>query len=185
MEVIDALESSYKRAAEVVGNVGADQLSQPSPCAEWDLRATLNHLIGATWMFALVNQGQSGIPEDAGDVVGDDPGAALAEAGAANVTSWQQPGGLEGDRTYPFGTFPASAAAMINLGEVVVHTWDVCCATGQDATIDPDPAEMLLGFYSNIPLDAYREHGAFGAEIAVPATSPAPDRLLGLLGRQP
>ena len=48
------------------------QLALSTPCAQWDVRATLDHLIGATWMFALVNQGQA-VGEDAGGIGDDDP----------------------------------------------------------------------------------------------------------------
>ena len=75
-------------------------------------------------MFTLVNQGHAA-DEDAGDVIGDDAGLAVTAAAKENLVSWRQPGALDGDRSYFFGTFPASGAAMLNLGEVVVHNWDV------------------------------------------------------------
>ena len=118
------------------------QLALPTPCAEWDVRATLDHLIGATWMFTLVNQDQA-VGEDAGGIGGDDPVVALTNAAEANIASWRAPGAFDGDRTFPFGTFPADAAAMMNLSEVVVHTWDIATALGADATIDPTVAEMV------------------------------------------
>ncbi len=184
MDVVDALEASYGKAAETVAGLGPDQLTQPSACAEWDIRATLNHTLGATWMFTLANQGQAA-GEDAGDLVGDDPRTALSEAAAANLASWRQPGAFDGDRAFPFGTFPAPAAAMLNLEEIVVHTWDIAKATGQDTTIDPTIAEMVYEFMCAMPLDPYRAHGAFGPEITVAPTAPVEQRLLALVGRQP
>ncbi len=184
MDVIDALDAAYQQAGKIVAGVSTEQLTQPSPCSEWDVRAVLNHTLGATWMFALVNQGKAA-GEDAGDLVGTDPQGALAEAAAANLASWRAPGASEGDRTYPFGTFPAPAAALLNLEEVVAHTWDIAEATGQDTTIDPAIAEMVYGFLGNIPLDAFREHGAFGAEVAVASDASVEQRLLALLGRMP
>ncbi len=55
--LITALEDSYANAAKVIAGVDVNQLALPTPCSEWDVRATLDHLIGATWMFTLVNQG--------------------------------------------------------------------------------------------------------------------------------
>src|SRR6202035_428307 len=92
---------------------------------------------------------------------------------------------LDGDRYSPCGTFPAGAAALLNLEEVVVHNWDVAKATGQALTIDPNVADMVYEFCLSIPLDPYRAHGAFGPEIAVPESASVTDRILGLLGRQP
>jgi uncharacterized protein (TIGR03086 family) len=184
MDGITALDRSYAQAAKLVANLGSDQLSAGTPCAGWDVATLLNHTFGAGWMFTLVNQGQS-VGGDAGDVIGGDPAGALEKLATANLASWRQPGALEGDRTYPFGTFPAGAGLMINLGEVVLHGWDLAKATGQDSTIDPELAAVVYGFYRELSLDEYRAHGAFGPDIYVPETAPTADRLLGYLGRQP
>jgi uncharacterized protein (TIGR03086 family) len=184
MDGVQALERAYDGLNKTMGNVSTDQLAAPSCCSEWDLRAMLNHLLGAGWMFTMANDGTS-VPEDGGDLIGDDAAAACAALAQANVASWQGPGGLEGERSYPFGTFPAPAALLVNLGEITIHTWDVAKNTGQDATIDPEIAEMLLAFYHQVPMDEFRAHGAFGPEVPVDASAPAADRILGYLGFQP
>lgn len=184
MDVIDALDAAYQHAGTVVAGVSTEQLAQASPCAEWDVRAVLDHMLGATWMFTLVNRGEA-VGEEGDDLVGTDPRGALANAAAANMASWRAPGAFDGDRAYPFGTFPAPAAALLNLEEVVVHTWDIAEGTGQDTTIEPAIAEIVCGFLGEIPLDAYREHGAFGSEVAVASDASVERRLLALLGRTP
>jgi uncharacterized protein (TIGR03086 family) len=184
MDAVEALERSHRHLAATVGNISAEALSTSSACEEWDLRTLLNHNLGAGWMFTLANRGES-VPEDGGDLVGDDHVAACAAVAEANLASWRAQGALEGERAFPFGTFPAPMALLINVGEVAVHAWDLAKATGQDATIDPEVAELLLGFYGSIPLEEFRAHGAFGPEVEVEPTAPAADRLLGLLGFQP
>jgi uncharacterized protein (TIGR03086 family) len=74
---------------------------------------------------------------------------------------------------------------MFNLGEVVVHNWDVAKATGQELAIDTEVGQMIYDWCVTIPLDDFRDHGAFGPEVAVRASAPIVDRLVGLLGRQP
>lgn len=182
--LIDALDGAYQHCAKVIVGIDDTQLVLPTPCSQWDIRATIDHLIGETWMFTLVNQGQA-VGEDAGGIAGRDPVVALTDAAAANAASWRTPGAFDGERTYPFGTFPADAAAMMNLSEVVVHTWDVATALGADTTIDPAVAAMLENFYRPISLDPYRAHGAFGAEVPIDPSAPPADRLLAKLGRQP
>jgi uncharacterized protein (TIGR03086 family) len=179
-----ALEEAYERAARLIDGLDADQLRAPTPCEGWDVRATLNHTLGAAWMFTLANEGRAA-GEDAGDLVGDDAGAALAEAATANLASWRQPGAFDGDRSFPFGTFPASAASMMNLSEVVVHTWDIAVALGVDPSIDPAVGQMLHDFFRQVPLDGPRAHGAFAAEVAVDPDADGTDQLLALLGRRP
>jgi uncharacterized protein (TIGR03086 family) len=73
---------------------------------------------------------------------------------------------------------------MMNLYEVVVHTWDSATALGADATIDAAVAVMLDDFYRSISLDPYRAHGAFGAEVHVDSDAPPAGRLLAQLGRR-
>ena len=185
MDGATALERSYRHLNATVESVPSEALSTPSACAEWDLRALLNHVLGAGWMFTRANQGEDGVPEDGGDLVGTDHVTACAELAEANVASWRTPDALEGERAFPFGTFPAPVALMINVGEVAVHAWDLAKATGQPADIDPEVAALLLDFYSGMPLEQFRAHGAFGPEVPVDANAPVADRMLGLLGFQP
>jgi uncharacterized protein (TIGR03086 family) len=184
VDVISALEQSYDQTAKLVVGLTPSELEAPSPCAGWDVRATLNHLLGATWTFTLVNQGQTA-DEDAGDVIGDDASLAVTAAAKENLASWRQPGALEGDRSYSFGTFPATGAVMLNLEEVVVHNWDVAKATDRELVIDPAVGQMIYDWGVSIPLDDFRDHGAFGPEVSLPASASIVDRLVGLLGRQP
>jgi uncharacterized protein (TIGR03086 family) len=184
VDVISALERSYDQTVKLVVGLTPAELDAPSPCAGWDVRATLNHLLGATWMFTLVNQGQAP-DEDAGDVIGDDASLAVSAASKENLASWRQPGAFEGDRSYSFGTFPATGAAMLNLEEVVVHNWDVAKGSGQELVIDPVVGQMIYDWGVSVPLDEFREHGAFGPEVAVSPSASIVDRLVGLLGRQP
>jgi uncharacterized protein (TIGR03086 family) len=184
VDLTSALDTSYSQTAGLVAHLGDDDLAAPSPCAGWDVRALLNHLLGATWMFTLVNQGQAA-GEDAGDVIGADPLLAVTTAAKENVASWGRPGSFDGERSYPFGTFPAQGAAMFNLGEVVVHNWDLARSTRQDLTIDPGLVAMVDGFCRSIPLDEFRAHGAFGPEVESAESASPTDRLMALLGRRP
>ena len=45
MDVISALEQSYDQTAKLVAGLTPAELDAPSPCAGWDVRATLNHLL--------------------------------------------------------------------------------------------------------------------------------------------
>ena len=184
MDHIDTLERSYDDLAKLVANLAPADFAKPTPCSEWDVRAVLNHVLGAARMFTLVNDGQTAGP-DAGDVVGDDPDGAVAAIAKDNVESWRRPNALDGDRTFPFGTFPAPAALVLNVTENVVHAWDLAKATGQDVAIDPQTASALCDFWLPIPIDPHRASGSFGPEIHADTSAPALERLLAYLGREP
>jgi uncharacterized protein (TIGR03086 family) len=76
------------------------------------------------------------------------------------------------------------AITQFLLGDVLVHTWDLARATGQDETLDAaEVAAMLDGIEAYD--DALREGGQYGAKVVVPAGASPQDRLLAFLGRRP
>jgi uncharacterized protein (TIGR03086 family) len=184
LDAIEALKRAHDHLIAAATNVPADALAKPSACEQWDLRALLNHILGGGWMFTLANQGKA-VGEDGGDLVGEDHAQACVDMAAANLASWRGSDALDGERAFPFGTFPAPMALLINVGEITVHAWDLAKSTGQGPTIDPDVAELLLDFYLSMPLEEFRAHGAFGPEIEIDPAAPAADRMLALLGFQP
>lgn len=185
MDHIDALEMSWKHGASIIADLRPADFAAATPCAGWDVRALLNHLLGEAQMMTGVNDGLAS-SEDHDDIVGDgsDVLAAWDSIAERNVRSWRR-SGLEGDRAYFYGTFPATAGIVINLSEVLVHTWDLARATGQPFTMDADLAAPVYGLYSAVPLDGMRSNGVFGPEVEVQDGAPVTDRLLGLLGRLP
>lgn len=185
MDPIDALEQSWKDGGAVVDRLSVADLTRRTACSGWDVKQLLNHILGECQMMTLVNGGERA-GNDRGDLVGD--GTALPETwarlGEENVASWRA-SGLEGSRTYFYGTFPAHVSAVINLGEVLVHTWDLANGIGLDFAVNPEHAALVHSVYAAVPLDGMRKGGMLGAEVPVPVDGPIEDRMLGLLGRQP
>lgn len=184
MDPIDALEEAWGQGGDVLATLRPDQLDDPTPCAEFDVRAVVNHVLGEALMMSDANRRQSA-SSDRGDLIGPGDARTTWESiGRDNVTSWRE-GGLDGDRAYVYGTFPASVGVVINLSEVLVHTWDLARATGRSLELDPDLSAIVFGLYGTMPLDGLRAEGVFGPEIQVDAEATVADRLLGLLGRRP
>jgi uncharacterized protein (TIGR03086 family) len=69
------------------------------------------------------------------------------------------------------------------LGDVLVHTWDLAQATGQDVTLDRDVVhDMLIGME---PLDdMLRASGQYGPRVDAPAGADEQTRLIAFTGRQ-
>lgn len=185
MDHTDALETAWQHGGDVLAGLRPDDLTRTTPCAGWDVRELLVHTLGESHMMSEVNRGAASSNEYL-DFVGD--GATLVDEwqriGAENVASWRG-SGLEDDRVYFYGTFPARAAVLINLGEIVVHSWDLARATEQAFVIDADLAGLVYGLYTAFPLDGMRANGSLGPEVPVSADASVADRMLGLLGRQP
>ena len=52
MDVVTTFERVLDRTNEVVDRVEPDQLGNPTPCTEWDVRAVINHITAGATMFA-------------------------------------------------------------------------------------------------------------------------------------
>lgn len=184
MDPIDDLEQAWKQGGDLVGAFGPGALEAATPCAGYDVRAVVNHVLGEALMMTEANRGVAGSNER-GDLISQGDARTVWETiGRDNVDSWRE-AGLDGDRSYVYGTFSASVGVVINLGEVLVHYWDLAKGTGQSCELDPELWATVYGLYRAMPLDGLRAGGVFGPEVPVPADAPVPDRLLGLLGRQP
>ena len=83
----------------LVAAVGSDQWSAPTPCAGWDVRGLLGHLVGGNQVFAAAIGGDpAGEARTvlAADPLGADPAAAYADAAAAVAAAFRAPGGWSG-----------------------------------------------------------------------------------------
>jgi uncharacterized protein (TIGR03086 family) len=182
MDPIEGIEQAWGQGSDLITGLRPTELDAAA-LGTYTVRDLLNHVLGEALMMTEANRGAAG-SNDRGDVLGHETAAVWAAIGRDNVTSWRE-SGVEGDRAYAYGTFPAHSAVLINLGEVLVHNWDLAAATGQPCTLDPAQAELVYALYSSFPLDGLRAGGQFGPEVPVAADAPVADRLLGLLGRQP
>jgi uncharacterized protein (TIGR03086 family) len=73
---------------------------------------------------------------------------------------------------------------MFCIGDVLVHTWDLARATGQDETLDPDEVHGL--YEGMLPIDdVLRQSGQYGARVEVPDDADEQTKLIAFTGRQP
>jgi len=84
----------------------------------------------------------------------------------------------------PFGAMPGGQFIMVPITDMIVHTWDIAKATGQNTTLDAGLAELGYNVLVNVE-EGGRANGAFGPEVTVPGSASFQDRMLGLSGRQP
>ena len=76
------------------------------------------------------------------------------------------------------------AIAMICIGDVLVHTWDLARATGLDEALDADEVHRLVD--SMEPMDEpMRQSGHYGPRVEVPGDADEQTRLIAFTGRRP
>jgi uncharacterized protein (TIGR03086 family) len=179
--------SAAATAYDAVAAVSPDQLDGPTPCAEFDVRALLGHLVA---VFRRVTSIAAGIPAigHAPLVTGvpDDGWADAARAAVRDMEcAWADPAVLGLEMQLPFGTVPGAAALAMYTGEVSTHTWDLAVATGQSPAWDD---EVLAGAVAAVHRKLPAERGPgipFGAPVPVPDDAPLIDRLVAWQGRNP
>lgn len=164
-----------------VDGVGTGGWDQPSPCAGWVARDLVVHLV--EWVPPFL---------EAGAGVGFEPGPDPAEdpAGAwHHLEGWVR-GLLRADPSADFdhpqaGRHPLGVAVdRFVAGDVLVHTWDLARATGQDERLDPQRVtEALAGMEPMV--DALVASGHYGPPVEVDPDADEQDRLIALTGRTP
>ncbi|WP_406274362.1 TIGR03086 family metal-binding protein [Nocardia sp. NBC_00881] len=173
----------------IIQNVTADQLGRQTPCTEFDVRRLINHLLfwGPTLEAAARKESVPPLAASEADVdlTDSDWATALESQLDRIVAVWSNPEAWLG--LTQMGSpmeLPASLIGGMVIGEVVVHGWDLARATGQNPHWDDD---LLKYVYEETAknADQGREMGIYGPAVAMPASSPTLDRLLGLTGRDP
>jgi uncharacterized protein (TIGR03086 family) len=187
MELDQLLEQTTEMTGRIIAGVKPEQLSAPTPCAQWDVRAVLNHIIGGNHFFAKVAAGeQIEVPSEPRDLVGDDPATAYAQGAKLALEAWRAPGVAEKIVHMPVGDMPGAFATGLHFMDHLVHGWDIAKATGQEDAVDQSLAEAAYGLVNgNIGDDLRKPGGPFGPEVVVDADCPPAERLVAYLGRKP
>ncbi|MBD0689883.1 TIGR03086 family protein [Streptomyces sp. CBMA123] len=181
--VVERIERAAATAGVLIAGIGPAQWKLPTPCADWDVTALVNHLVGGINLYVgrLTGTDPGRAHED--DWLGDDPVAAYRAAAAADLAAWRRPGALDRTVTIALGELPGEFAATVHLTELAVHGADIAVATGQEKLLDTELLTGLLAAIQGLGVDPYRVPGIFGPKAPVPEDAPVHLRLLAHLGR--
>ncbi|WJV46970.1 TIGR03086 family metal-binding protein [Streptomyces flavofungini] len=137
----DLLAVAAAHALPVVRNLPDDRLGARTPCAEYDVRALVNHLFHVVVQFQeLAAKRNADFGGDTPDYVaeGDDWRERFAAETEKVVAAWSEPGADEG--TTGAMNMPARTVGSMVLLDLTVHAWDLARATGQAYGTDEAPA---------------------------------------------
>lgn len=186
MDLIELHRKSVEGFDRLVQGVTDDQWVNPTPCTDWDVRALVNHIVYEDlWTVPLI-EGKT-IEEVGdrfeGDVLGDDPKAAWADASKRAVdavagVSLDQPVSVS------WGQIPASEYLGQLFMDHLIHGWDLARGSGGDDRLDPELVEACWAEAKNQE-QAIRGSGVFGQQLDVPPDADTQTKLLALLGRHP
>ncbi|WP_017935183.1 TIGR03086 family metal-binding protein [Nocardioides sp. Iso805N] len=166
-------EKALGDAGVLVIRAAATDLGRPTPCADWDLRALIGHMIGQNAGFAAAVRD------------GDAPPSAYAapELGAGEIRPrWEESADrlrtafreADPERVLRLAEFDREVTATTALGmqvlDCAVHAWDVAKALDEDYRPPPEVAETVLASARMIAARPGGTPGVFAAPVETGST---------------
>ena len=187
MADLDLLSRADDGFARRLALVRPGQWAAPTPCTEWDVRALVNHVVGASRRYAMLLHGSTTDEAEATravDHLGDDPAASYAATAAELEAAFGEPGAMARTARHRAGERTGAQVLGMRVPDIAVHTWDLARAIGAGESLDPDVVAFALTLQDTF--DAARQRGAFAPPPGkTPADSSAQACLLHLAGRRP
>jgi uncharacterized protein (TIGR03086 family) len=179
---------AFDNARGAVAAVRPEQLTLPTPCTEYDVRALLGHMVEVLRKLAAVGRGED--PADVPSVlegIADGGWLAAFDAGAAEVrAAWADDSLLDREFRLPWATLPGAMVVSCYAQELAIHGWDLAVAVGAPTDWDPEVGEAMLPLaHTILPAEPRGEAvgNAFAAVVDVPEDAGVYTRLAGWLGR--
>jgi uncharacterized protein (TIGR03086 family) len=174
---IDLWRPVADKWTDVYALVGDADWDIQTPCAEWNVRALVDHTL--QW------QATGGAMLGAATSLGDG-WEAIREAFAAHLAD---PSNLDGT-VAEFGGIPKQQLVGFLVGDLLIHSWDLARSIGADETLPPAAVEATATGLHHVPPELLRGHNPLGQAMmgeAVDISEDASlqDRMLAFSGRRP
>lgn len=180
MDPISQLDTILPLVKSLVASLEDDELTAQTPCANFDVRGVLEHMVGGATAFAAAYRGEAPpSPEPVSDLR-----SALPVALDGLEAAIKAPGALDRTVAAPFGEVPGEVFARFIALDGLVHGWDIATATGRD--YDP-PAPVVAAvedFARQAIADEMRDGDTFAAAVTPPPDAAPLTRVVAFTGRQ-
>lgn len=159
--------------ASQLGLVADGDWHRPTPCTDWDVRALVNHVVGANVRYAMLLRGAPLHEVEATRTVehlGADPLTSFETTADAVVHSFAEPDVLDRTFRHVIGDRTGRQLLVMRIYDIGVHTWDLGVSIGSDPRLDDAVVDVALTATSPVA----NETDSWSAQ----------DRLLARSGRQ-
>jgi uncharacterized protein (TIGR03086 family) len=181
----DQLDIILPELVELARNVKPDQMGNPSPCKDFDVRGVFNHMIGGARFFAAQFRGDP-VPQPPApgvDLAGDDPAGTFTAAMEELLAATKTPGADERILVTPFGEAPGAVVAKFLTLDGMVHAYDIAASTGQTYAPPEHLTSEVLAFAHQAIAPEMRDGDTFAAEVTPPPDASGLERLVAFTGR--
>jgi uncharacterized protein (TIGR03086 family) len=185
MNAFEALSSANAQFERRLWLVRPDDWTRRTPCDAWDVRALVNHVVGANRRYTMLLDGASAVEVDATrstDHLGADAAASFRATAAELTAAFGRDGVLTSATHHPAGDRTGAELLEMRVLDVTVHAWDLARALDADERLEPGVVSFVLACAPG--LIAGSRPGSFSTpadELPPGATTQA--RLLHLVGR--
>jgi uncharacterized protein (TIGR03086 family) len=193
------LDRAITTGGGVIGGVRPQQLTNPTPCTDMNVRTLLAHLIGVLERIAALGNGKDPFAVTETPVADDRWDDAWTESAKRATDAWRDDAVLERPMALPWIEGNGAEVLASYFSELTVHTWDLATATGQQPDWDETvvaaaldarqilPAENRRALYEEISTAMGLDEVSipFAEAVPIPDDAPAIDRLVAWNGRDP
>ncbi len=166
--------------------VGPADWGRPTPCAGWDIRALVNHIVGGNVRYVILLDGGSAEATNRTrdmDHLGTDAVTAFATTAAELETAFNRPGALSRIVDHRFGERTGAQLLALRVLDMTVYAWDLMQSLGVDDPLDPTAIDFALAHAEEV--ERLRVHGVFATPRMPLAADASPqEQLLHLTGRR-
>ena len=184
LELLEVANDEFARRLRLVGR---DDWRRPTPCSEWDVRALVNHVVGANVRYRLLLHGGSTEQVEATrtvDHLGDDALASFVATANDVITCFREDGALDRVVHHVTGDRTGRELLSMRVLDAAIHGWDLARALGVDESLDDDLVAFLLAYTAGLDLGPAQRAFAT-ADADAPRRASPQDQLLHRLGRHP
>ncbi|MCU1356006.1 MAG: putative regulatory protein (ArsR-family) [Acidimicrobiales bacterium] len=188
LDALNAAEASLAICQRALRDLDDAAGAKPTPCAEFDVNALIEHLLGSLTSMAMVAGADPsklpapGSPESLG-ARSSEAERRVADLGQVAIEAWRDRG-TDGSVSMGPAEMPAELVAAILTIELLIHAWDAATATGRTITVAPELAEFGLGRLQALAAAGARTPDRFGPQVEAPADADALTRMLAFSGRR-
>jgi|SRR4051794_5153695 uncharacterized protein (TIGR03086 family) len=176
---IELYRCATDRAVAVVAAIRPEQLNLPTPCPDWTVQDLLDHLGGGAEYLRAAATGRGRVPVTEVSATG------YRRAVDQVLEDIGVPGVLDRMCLSPLGfDWTVRDAVAGTFMDVLVHTWDLAQATGQDTTLEPTLVGACMAMFLPRMPEIGREAGIIGPAVDVGPDAEPQAQLLGAMGRR-